>query len=124
MELVVVMVAVWVDAVWVDVPVDVKVIDELVSVWVNVLDSVVDDEVKVSVRVDLLVSVDVTVLIVVLVNVVVIPHPGSTSGHGESGPWLNVTFPTPSENLAWTYNSKSTVKFPGMAMSKKLPSKS
>jgi len=92
------------------VPVDVNVTDVLVSVWVNVLDSVVDDEVKVSVRVD------------VLVCVVVIPHPGSTSGHGESGPWLNVMFQVPSADLALTYNSKSTVKSPGMAISKKLPS--
>jgi len=114
--------------------VDVKVTDVLVSVWVSVLDSVVDrvdvvdsvvdrvDEVKDSVRVDVVVSV--TVLIVVPVNVVVIPHPGSTSGHGESGPWLKVMLPVTSADLALTYNSKSAVKFPGMAMSKKLPSKS
>lgn len=91
-------------------PVDVNVTDVLVSVWVNVLDFVVDDEVKVSVRAD------------VLVCVVVRPHPGSTSGHGESGPWLKVMFPVISADLGLTYNSKSTVKSPRMAISKKLPS--
>mmetsp|Transcript_48547 Transcript_48547/g.125980 ORF Transcript_48547/g.125980 Transcript_48547/m.125980 type:complete len:114 (+) Transcript_48547:732-1073(+) len=108
----------------VDVPVDVEVTDLLVSVWVNELDSVVDEKVKLSVSVDVLVSVTVTVLIVELVDVVVIPHPGSTSGHGESGPWLNVMFPTPSANLALTYNSKSKVKPPWMERLNKLPLKS